>query len=135
MCVSIYMYIYCTFEKLYVLICMYHKVHWLTTSQRREKLRTCPSCPFSACGVCTKQQESQGTFVFDVLKRESGGSKCANCVSKDPMLLLAKVLEVAWTAMCSSRLAVPFLRPMLPVHDDGLSLSYTYKQALSLKYG
>ena len=41
--------------------------------------------------------------------------ECLNCSSRDPTLKLARLLEKAWYRLSSSRLAVPFLRPLLPI--------------------
>lgn len=44
-------------------------------------------------------------------------TRCLNCLSSEPRLKLARVLEGAWVRMCRSRLAVPFLCAVLPGVD------------------
>lgn len=41
-------------------------------------------------------------------------TRCLNCLSSEPRLKLARILEGAWVRMCRSRLAVPFLCTVLP---------------------
>ena len=48
-------------------------------------------------------------------------NRCSNCISKCPMQQLAVVLESIWCQISCTRLAFPFLRPLLP--DDIGSVS------------
>lgn len=41
--------------------------------------------------------------------------ECPNCCSRDPRLKLARLLERAWVRSVNTRLAQPFLRPLLPL--------------------
>ena len=43
--------------------------------------------------------------------------ECLNCSSRDPRLKLARLLEKAWVKCANSRLALPFLRPLLPLPE------------------
>jgi hypothetical protein len=102
-------------------------------------LRACISCPFSVCmdceedllGMCTPKtapdsvpsrshKRGQPVDKLFVAKSSSDCSgnirlECLNCSSRDPTLKLARLLEKAWYRLTSSRLAVPFLRPLLPI--------------------
>ena len=43
------------------------------------------------------------------------GLTCLNCLSPSPVLRLARFLEGAFCKAAASRLAVPFMRPLLPL--------------------
>jgi hypothetical protein len=40
--------------------------------------------------------------------------RCVNCSNPTPKMRLASILERAWSRMAKSRMALPFLRPLLP---------------------
>jgi hypothetical protein len=48
-----------------------------------------------------------------------------NCSSKDARLKLARILERAWVKSANSRLAIPFLRPLLPLDSPAVNESST----------
>jgi hypothetical protein len=54
-------------------------------------------------------------FFFFLKARE-----CKNCSSPSTAIKFAKILENAWVKMASSRLALPFLRPLIPAVNEEL---------------
>ena len=66
------------------------------------------------------------------------GLTCLNCLSSSPVLRLARFLEGAFCKAAASRLAVPFMRPLLPLprdhfQDHSLSASSSSSSSSFLK--
>ena len=118
-------------------------------------LRACISCPFSVCmdceecllGMCTpkalpdsvpSRTHKRGPPVDKLFVAKSSSDcsgsirlECLNCNSRDPTLKLARLLEKAWYRLSSSRLAMPFLRPLLPITSSPTIATLESQQAES----
>jgi hypothetical protein len=90
-------------------------------------LHKCCKCPFSVCAECDScgQQESFGTHLqaessSKFFNQINGKCKnyCRNCDSENPHQKLLRVLEASWGQMCSTKLAIPFFRPFLPLCNE-----------------
>ena len=86
----------------------------------RRVLKACASCPLAVCEDCEvgvgdvcgqplmRSHRTHGTTT------QAKQHRCANCAVPSPELRLARLLEAALCRACTSRLAVPFIRPLLP---------------------
>lgn len=84
-------------------------------------LKCCSSCSFALCKPC-ENEIGQGAKLFRNKKtltpHEPKSIECLNCNFKAPRIRLARLLEGAFMKIASSRLALPFFRPLLPVLEE-----------------
>ena len=84
-------------------------------------LKSCASCPFALCKPC-EDDVGQGVKLFRNKKpsgpHEPKSIECLNCNYKFPRLRLARLLEATFMKLASSKLALPFLRPLVPVPEE-----------------
>jgi hypothetical protein len=111
--------------------------HLITSNvQTCMQMTHCCECPMSLCKGCEEQVSD--SFQWRVFHASSAGGKgsdnivlvdggvphinltCANCHDKENSLLaLARHLEFIWSFTLKSRLAIPFIRPLLPLTPLG----------------
>eukprot|EP01038_Epipyxis_sp_PR26KG_P011077 gene11077-14872_t len=90
----------------------------LLSNIKQKQLFHCQTCPFSICDDCEYDlTQSKTSSVFST-KRLTQVTECMNCSSNNPILRLSKLFEKSWVKMVSSRLATPFLRPLLPLLSE-----------------
>lgn len=87
----------------------------------QRELKSCTNCPFSACKDCEVALASNAGLDGSLFKfkRNLVGEKvlnCLNCYSlqSNYRLKIAKLLEATWSKIATSRLSLPFIRPLLP---------------------
>jgi hypothetical protein len=107
-------------------------LHGVASYIQCKSLRSCSLCPFAICMSCEQDLTTSATLASDlpaieinnhrsaVFKSKRGvlsgkSLECVNCHSPSSHIQLAKVLEKAWLRLASSRLSIPFLRPLLPI--------------------
>jgi len=85
----------------------------------------CATCPFSMCSPCAsgtgraqKQQQQQQQQQHQQHEQQAEQQMCLQCQQPSGRLALAKLLESTISRLCSTKPALPFLRPLLPVPDD-----------------
>jgi len=93
----------------------------------QKELKSCTNCPFSLCKECEVQTASTADIEGSLFKfkRNLVGEKVLNClncfsIQTNFKLKIAKLLEATWSKIATSRLSLPFIRPLLPgVHGVG----------------
>lgn len=81
-------------------------------SIEQKALMQCDGCALAMCEDC----QATVSPTQPLLHVHKGGLQCLNCIHPSSEQKTARLLEKAFVKMAGSRLALPFLRPFLPLY-------------------